>query len=77
MEFRPVKRITGAFQQSLAPEEIKAVCDRAFGSESRLLSAVELGLGMYNSTYKVELAGQDRPVILRVAPEPGSQCRSE
>ncbi|MEU0219309.1 aminoglycoside phosphotransferase family protein [Streptomyces sp. NPDC006265] len=77
MEFRPVKRAKGAFQRSLAPEEIKAVCDRAFGPEPRLLSAVELGLGMYNSTYKVELAGKDRPVILRVAPEPGSQFRSE
>lgn len=77
MEFRPVKRITGAFQQSLAPEEIEAVCDRAFGPQPRLLSVVELGLGMYNSTYKVELAGQDRTVILRVAPEPGNQFRSE
>jgi aminoglycoside phosphotransferase (APT) family kinase protein len=77
MEFRPVKRAPGAFQQSLAPEEIRAVCDRAFGTEARPLSAVELGLGMYNSTYKVELACQDRPMILRVAPEPDRQFRSE
>ncbi|MFD8259566.1 phosphotransferase family protein [Streptomyces griseoluteus] len=77
MEFRPVRRAPGAFQQSLDPEEITAVCDRAFGPESRPLSAIELGMGMYNSTYKVELAGQDRPVVLRVAPEPGRQFRSE
>lgn len=77
MEFRPVRRAPGAFQQSLAPEEIMSVCDRAFGAESRPLSAVELGMGMYNSTYKVVLAGQDRPVILRVAPDPGRQFRSE
>jgi aminoglycoside phosphotransferase (APT) family kinase protein len=77
MEFRPVNRAPGAFQQSLAPDEIKAVCHRAFGTEARPLSAVELGMGMYNSTYKVDLAGQDRPMILRVAPKPGSQFRSE
>ncbi|MGA5442224.1 phosphotransferase family protein [Streptomyces griseoincarnatus] len=77
MEFRPVKRSPGSFQQSLTPDDIKAVCRRAFGTEAHPLSAVELGMGMYNSTYKVELAGQDSPVILRVAPEPGSQFRSE
>ncbi|MEU3197549.1 hypothetical protein [Streptomyces sp. NPDC006996] len=49
MEFRPVRRAAGAFQQSLDPEEITSVCDRAFGSESRPLSAVELGMGMYTA----------------------------
>jgi hypothetical protein len=37
---------------------------------------VELGWGEYNNTYRVELA--DRPaVVLRVAPEPPRQYRSE
>jgi aminoglycoside phosphotransferase (APT) family kinase protein len=37
---------------------------------------VELGLGAYNSTYRVALEGH-RPVILRVAPEPDLQFRIE
>ncbi|WTX67866.1 aminoglycoside phosphotransferase family protein (plasmid) [Streptomyces halstedii] len=41
------------------------------------MSAVELGMGMYNNVYRVVLAGQARPVILRVAPEEGRQFRSE
>jgi hypothetical protein len=39
-------------------------------------SAVELGVGMYNSTYRVEIA-RTEPVILRVVPEPDRQFRSE
>jgi aminoglycoside phosphotransferase (APT) family kinase protein len=77
MHFRPVKRPSGAFQQSVTAEEITAVCRRAFGADIHVLSAVELGTGMYNNTYRVEVAGQERPVILRVAPEPGRQFRSE
>nr|WP_228873882.1 aminoglycoside phosphotransferase family protein [Streptomyces halstedii] len=41
------------------------------------MSAVELGMGMYNNVYRVVLAGRARPVILRVAPEEGRQFRSE
>ncbi|MGH3752503.1 MAG: phosphotransferase family protein [Pseudonocardiaceae bacterium] len=40
------------------------------------MSAVELGNGMYNNTYRVDI-GADRPVILRVAPEPARQYRIE
>jgi hypothetical protein len=42
----------------------------------RVGSAVELGNGMYNSTYRVDV-GADRPVVLRVAPEPARQFRVE
>ncbi|MEV6949717.1 aminoglycoside phosphotransferase family protein [Streptomyces sp. NPDC051172] len=77
MEFRPVERAAGAFQQPLTTEEIEAVCRRAFGAETRVVSAVELGGGMYNTTYRVVVAGQERPVILRVAPVPERQFRSE
>ncbi|MFG1953963.1 phosphotransferase family protein [Micromonospora sp. NPDC048830] len=77
MDFRPVERAPGAFQQSLTFDEIQAVCCRAFGLEVRLLSVVELGSGMYNNTYRVAVSGRERPVILRVAPEPGRQFRSE
>ncbi|MFF4219712.1 phosphotransferase family protein [Streptomyces nondiastaticus] len=77
MDFQPVERASEAFQQSLTTEEIGKVCRRAFGGTAMPVSAVELGTGMYNNVYRVTVAGQERPVILRVAPEPGRQFRSE
>ncbi|WP_328916122.1 MULTISPECIES: phosphotransferase family protein [unclassified Streptomyces] len=77
MDFQPVERASEAFQQSLTAEEIGKVCRRAFGGEAMPVSAVELGTGMYNNVYRVTLAGRDRPVILRVAPDEGRQFRSE
>ncbi|MFC9431425.1 phosphotransferase family protein [Streptomyces sp. NPDC056987] len=41
------------------------------------MSATEPATGMYNNVYRVVLAGRDRPVILRVAPEEARQFRSE
>ncbi|MGQ0773181.1 MAG: phosphotransferase family protein [Pseudonocardiales bacterium] len=76
MEFRAIERAAGAFQQPVTAVEVQALCRRAFGPAVRVVSAVELGNGMYNSTFRVELAGQD-PVVLRVAPEPGRQFSSE
>lgn len=76
MEFRPVGRDPGAFQQSVTEDQVLAMCRRAFGDQTQPVSAVELGLGSYNSTYRVDL-GADRTVILRVAPEPGRQTRAE
>ncbi|MGL5827063.1 MAG: phosphotransferase family protein [Nocardioides sp.] len=76
MKFRPIERDTDAFQQPIAAAEVQALCRRAFGSTARVVSAIELGNGMYNSTFRVELAGQG-PVILRVAPEPARQFSSE
>ncbi|WP_406447176.1 aminoglycoside phosphotransferase family protein [Streptomyces sp. NBC_00876] len=77
MEFRPIERVPQAFQQSVSAEEIRAVCHRAFSNGVEPVSAVELGTGMYNNVYRVTLAGRDRPVILRVAPEKTRQFRSE
>ena len=77
MEFRPIERASEAFQQSVTTKQIQAICQRVFGTDARALSATELGAGMYNNTYRIELEGQERPVILRVAPEPGRQFRSE
>ncbi|MFD5629964.1 phosphotransferase family protein [Streptomyces sp. NPDC127072] len=77
MDFRPIERASEAFQQSVTTKEIQAICQRVFGTDARALSATELGAGMYNNTYRIELEGQERPVILRVAPEPGRQFRSE
>jgi aminoglycoside phosphotransferase (APT) family kinase protein len=76
VEFRPIERAPDAFQQSVTAGQIQAMCRRAFGAGVRVGSATELGLGAYNSTYRVELAGH-RPVILRVAPEPDRQFRIE
>jgi len=77
MEFRPVERGAQAFQRSLTAVEIQQICARVFGRGTRVESAVELGLGMYNSTYRLSVAGQARPMILRVAPRPDRQFRSE
>ncbi|MDG4795496.1 aminoglycoside phosphotransferase family protein [Micromonospora sp. WMMD1082] len=76
MEFRPLPRPAGAFQRSVTAGDVQAIVRRVFGVGVDVVSATELGGGMYNSTYRVELAGR-RPVILRVAPEPGRQFRSE
>jgi Ser/Thr protein kinase RdoA (MazF antagonist) len=53
-----------------------SLCRAAFGGEVRAASAVELGLGSYNNTYRVDI-GEERPVILRVAPAPARQSRYE
>ncbi|WP_020657989.1 phosphotransferase family protein [Amycolatopsis benzoatilytica] len=73
MDFQPKDRPADAFQRSLTADQIELVCRRMLGSSAR--SAVELGWGGYNTTYRVELA--DGPVILRVAPEPARQTRIE
>jgi hypothetical protein len=76
MEFQSVERASDAFQESVTPDQISAMCHRAVGAGMEVVSAVELGGGLYNNTYRVEI-GEDRPVILRVAPEPGRQSRIE
>jgi len=76
VEFRPIERAPGAFQRSVSAEQLRAMCRRAFGDGVRPSSAVELGLGAYNNTYRVTMEGH-RPVILRVAPEPARQFRIE
>ena len=77
MEFVSLVRPAGAFQQPLRPDEVEAMCSRAFGAGTGVVSAVELGGGMYNTVYRVTLAGRDRPVILRAAPVPERQFRIE
>jgi hypothetical protein len=50
MDFRPVERAPGAFQQSVTADEVDLLCRRAFGASVRVVSAVELDLGLYNTT---------------------------
>jgi aminoglycoside phosphotransferase (APT) family kinase protein len=76
VDFQPIKRDAGAFQEPVSAERIQAMARRAFGSGSEVLSAVELGGGLYNTTFRVEVAGRP-PVILRIAPEPARQSRIE
>ncbi|MFC4113400.1 phosphotransferase family protein [Nonomuraea zeae] len=77
MDFQPIERPAHAFQQPVTAAQLQAVCHRVFGPGGRVSSATELGLGMYNTTFRVAVEGQERPVIIRFAPEPGRQLRSE
>lgn len=74
--FQPIRREPGAFQESVTAEQLVAMCERAFGTDVEVVSAVELGDGAYNNTYRVEF-GRREPVILRVAPRPDRQFRIE
>jgi aminoglycoside phosphotransferase (APT) family kinase protein len=76
MRYETIKRSDDAFQQAVSIEQIEAMSRRAFGANHRVVSAVECGNGMYNSTYRVELDGVGS-VILRVAPSPERQFRVE
>lgn len=75
VELHSVDRGGGAFQQPLTAAQVEALCRRAFGPDTVARTAVELGNGGYNTTYRVEL--DQARVILRVAPAPDRQVRSE
>ncbi|MFE9468962.1 phosphotransferase family protein [Streptomyces virginiae] len=77
MELHVIERTAEAFQQGLTGRQIQAVAERAFGPGAEVRSATELGGGMYNTTYRIDLAGRAEPVVLRVAPEPARQFHSE
>lgn len=77
MEFRPITRTPGAFQQSVTAEEIEAICRRVFGPNTKVASATELGTGMYNTTYRATVVGQNREVVVRIAPAADRQFTSE
>jgi len=77
MEFRPIMRASGGFQQSVTADAIQQIFRRVYGAQTRVTAAIELGTGMYNNVYRVAVAGQETPDILRVAPEPSRQFRSE
>ncbi|MFF3877422.1 phosphotransferase family protein [Streptomyces sp. NPDC001978] len=77
MEFRSISRESSAFQQPVSEIDIQEICARAFGPGVLATSAVELGGGMYNTTYRITAAGLPEPVILRIAPAPDRQFASE
>jgi aminoglycoside phosphotransferase (APT) family kinase protein len=49
--------------------EIEAMVRRSFGSDARVVSAVELTDGFFNASYALEL-GSGPPVVLKVSPPP-------
>lgn len=56
------------FQRPVDPSVITSILRRALGSDSGILRVVEVGIGTYNNTYRVDRDGED-PVYLRIAPE--------
>jgi len=72
MHYIELTHAPGDLRQPLAPDDIVALCRRAFGYGTRVESARELGGGEYNTTYLVRMAGMES-VILRVAPPPGAR----
>lgn len=76
MRFQVVERAAGSSQRPLTPAQVDAIYRRAFGEHARVASAVELGDGMYNTTFRIVLESGEE-TILRAAPEPARQFRSE
>lgn len=68
IEVVAISRENTDFQQPVDPPIITAVLRRALDERTRILRVVEIGVGTYNNTYRVDLAGED-PVYLRIAPE--------
>ena len=71
MEFTSITRGPDDLRQGLTPDEVQRVCERAFGSDTVVESAHEMSGGEFNSVYLIRMAGR-LPVVLRVAPPPGS-----
>jgi aminoglycoside phosphotransferase (APT) family kinase protein len=68
MEFLPLKRLSQDTPLSPTADQIVSMCQRAFGSSVRIVSARELGGGTFNTTFLITL--DDQQVILRIAPPP-------
>ena len=72
MEFLPIEQpASAANPNSLTADDIRAMCQRAFGSDAQILSVRELGGGTFNTTFLITLA--DQQVILRIAPPPTAE----
>lgn len=68
MRYQYVERPPDAFQEPIPADVIASLCRRAFGAAYVVEAVVELPLGTYNNTYRVE-PRSGSPVVLRVAPE--------
>ena len=76
MRFQVIERAADSAQRPLTPGQVDAIVRRAFGDRTRVASAVELGDGTYNTTFRIVLETGEE-LILRAAPEPARQFRSE
>lgn len=76
MRFQAIERAADSAQRPLTPAQVDAIYRRAFGEHVRVAAAVELGDGMYNTTFRIALESGEE-TILRAAPEPARQFRSE
>jgi aminoglycoside phosphotransferase (APT) family kinase protein len=52
------------------------MCRRVLGESVEVRSAIEMGWGSYNTAFRVELA-ESPTAVLRIAPRPAKQMRSE
>lgn len=67
MEFNPITRPADDFQQGISVDELTAVCRQVLGTQTQVISARELGSGLFNSTYLIGLS-DGQQVILRASP---------
>lgn len=67
MEYAPVERTAGAFQQPLTADQIQAICAAAFGTAADVERVTELTAGMFNNTFLVTRRGHGT-CVLRVGP---------
>lgn len=76
MRYAAIDRDATSYQRPLPADAVAAMCARLLGDGFVPEAAEELGLGTYNTTLRVTpVAGE--PVILRAAPLPALQFRSE
>lgn len=75
MRLESVDRAAGAYQRPLTEQQIQSMAKRVLG-DVEVVAAIELGDGTYNTTYRVDL-DRGPACVLRVAPEPARQFRSE
>lgn len=68
MHVESISRPANAFQRPLTSYQIEQVCREAFGIGVQVKQARELGVGQFNTTYRIDL-DDENAVILRVAPD--------
>lgn len=67
MDYSPLPRKPDEFQQPPSGDQIAALCARMLGRDLRILSATEIGGGMFNNTFLLATA-DGRKLILRISP---------
>ena len=72
VDLHSIGRAADSFQQPVTAAEIRALCRRSLGADVLVTAATEIGVGTYNSTYRLDL-DRGAPVVLRIAPTPARQ----